>query len=411
MHGELAVRIAVLNKGGRMFSFSMRLRALPVSALILLLVGCAQIPKEELGKYSNAFEEVRGVTEILIDDFESAQKVTDQLKQVKPTGPAPRFPAKFNPQQFLSGAPRQRDIAARIAALDAVSNYNQALTGLAEGRGVESAKTTTSSLLGLAGMFAPQLKLAEGLVGSVVAAVERARTQAEFVRAYRLAVVDASCPPTQSTGAPGPQPAVAAGGAVSLATESVARCGPIIPAIFAYLMEDTRTYYETRVAFTNARRAQIRQPVRILGRQIDQLTGNFAAPSDAAFANEYGTLAAEYQQLMAQFVPTESFSFGAGKQPYDKNTHAQLTALMAALKVVGEQEQKLVDDLNAYHARLIDYVRLLDRTQSHLNDIGVALERPVNVDALAGRIAGVGAELRRNGADLQGAFLKLLVNE
>ncbi|MBE0623317.1 MAG: hypothetical protein IH606_00770 [Burkholderiales bacterium] len=396
-----------------MLSLSIRLCPLPAIALIVLLSGCAQIPKEEFGKYSDTFEQVRGVTEILIDDFENAQKV---VKRTRGTASATRFAPTFDPQQLLSAARRPPDIAARIAALDAVSNYNQALLALAEGRGVDSAKALTGGLFGLAASFAPQVKLVDGLVTSVIAAVERARTQAEFVRAYRLAVSDASCGPAAVQAAADsarPTSETAGTSAAAPSTTGIAqRCGPIIPAIFAYLMEDTRNYYDARVALSNYRRAQATQSVRILEMQIERLTGSHALPADPAVSTQYQALAAEYRQLTAQLGdPTQPRNFGVGNQPYENTTHTELKALLASLRVVGEQEQKIVNDLNAYYARLTEYLRLLDRTQSYLNEVGAALEQPVNLNALTGQIINAGAALRRDGSDLQGAFLKLLGND
>ena len=353
--------------------------------------------------------EKRIFTETLIDDYDTARKAAKRAKE--PT-PQARFPSTFEPEQFLSAARRSDDIAARRAALEALSSYNQALAGLAEGRGVESAKATASSFVGLAAVFAPALGIAAPLVATVAGAVERARTQAEFVRAYREATSpDPSCAGSaaQPTSTADSIARVASG--TSPSTSKPLSCGPLLSAIFSFLIADTRTYYEQRVVLANVRREQVKQPTtRLLSRRINELTGRHAPPvAGAPETAEYLALAAEYRQLSVQLIdPKQPESFGSGKLPYDSAAHAELRGVVAGLRQIGEQEQKIVDELKAYYARLGDYVRLLEQTQSYLDAVGAALAQPENVDKLAGRIVELGSAVRRDGGDLRGAFLKLL---
>jgi hypothetical protein len=368
--------------------------------LLVMMSGCAQLPVEEVRRYSGAFEQVRGVTETLIEDFDNARK---EVNRQRVAVAAPRFPATFDPNTFLVAAKRSEDVAARYAALDAVSKYNQALVALADGRGIESAKAAVGSVLGSAAVFLPQIGVAAPIVSAVIVAVERARTQTEFVRAYReVTHPDPAC--AQST--PSAKPGVVVGGVAN-----AAQCGPLIKAIFAILIADTTQYYDQHVTFALRRSDQIKQPgARTLSRSINTLTARYAPPAPGSpLASEYLTLAAEYQRITAQFDPTEPQSFRAGKETYDVDAQNELRGLIAGLREIGRQEQKIIDDLNTYHARLIDYVRLLEQTYAYLDAVGEALERPADVDALAGKVVELGSTLRRDGGDLRGAFLKLLV--
>lgn len=387
-----------------------RRRAYLGAALLTLLAAaaCAPLPIEPARSYTNAFEQVRNVTEILLTDFENAQKAVGATpgKTV-----AQRFPASFEPQEYLSGARGNSDVAARRAALEAVSRYNEALLGLAEGRSVQSAKVTVAGLVSLAAMFNPTIGIAGGLASEVAGAVERARTRAEFVAAYRQAVSDDLCAPPVVGSAQVPKPAPSAATDTAAATK-LPSCGPIIPAIFVFLIEDTRNYYQARVVLAEQEMAASNRNIRTLLREIEDLTGGRAAPAPgSAQAAEYQTMAADYQRLTAQLLgPDGSRSFRSGSQTYDQGTHAALTIAMTALRRAGDQDKKVVDDLNAYHARLGDYVRLLDRTQTYLADIGTALSQPIDVDAATARLVDVGIGLRRDSIDLQGAFLKLLAS-
>jgi hypothetical protein len=164
------------------------------------------------------------------------------------------------------------------------------------------------------------------------------------------------------------------------------------------------------VVVAGRRSEQVKQPqTRLLSRSINTLTARYAPPAAGSpLLSDYLALAAEYRRLSTQLNPAEPQSFGAGAQPYDSNANDELRGLVTALRAIGQQEQKIVDDLNAFHAHLVDYVRLLEQTDKYLDAVGEALERPADVDALAAQILDLGSTIRRDGGDLRGAFLKIL---
>lgn len=384
---------------------------LRAGVMLLAIGGCAQLPVEEVKRYSASYEQVRAVSETLIEDYAKAR--TASKPPASPTtGVPPRFPATFDPNDHLAGAKRSDAISARLAALDAVSKYNQALVALADGRGVESAKATVGTVVGgVASLLS--IGIATPVVTAVFGAIEKVRTQAEFVKAYRevrspdpaciSAAQDTSQAKVTIDGKELPVPKLDN-------VRDAPQCGPFIKSIFAVLIADTANYYDQRVVLAGRRSDDVKEPgTRLLSRSINTVTARHAPPAvGSPLLPGYLALAAEYRQLSTQLQPKEPQSFGAGTEPYTGSANDELRGLVAGLREIAQREQKIVDDLNAFNARLGDYVRLLEQTEKYFDAVGEALERPADVDALAVKAFDFGSAIRRDGTDLRGVFLKLL---
>src|SRR5262245_16398979 len=112
-------------------------RHIPTAALALLVLfggGCTTVPKEEFKAYTEAFAEVKGATEQLLLEYDSAKRIEAEARakaeanangEKKTAQPVAPYPTSVT---ISFGASKSTDhVGARRQALEVVSNFNAAL--------------------------------------------------------------------------------------------------------------------------------------------------------------------------------------------------------------------------------------------------------------------------------------------
>jgi hypothetical protein len=111
-------------------------------ATILVLNACGVVPKREFSEYNYVFQQVREVGEKVIIDYALAKKEQAQLKKNQ-TIQLPRKNTFTSQQLTISQLPVE-DVAMRLRAWNVMASYNGALTQLIAGK---SLKVTHETLL------------------------------------------------------------------------------------------------------------------------------------------------------------------------------------------------------------------------------------------------------------------------
>jgi len=186
-----------------------------------VLSGCAEIPQQQFQVYLSAFGKARGAAEEVLADYSAAEKQLAELEaKVTPTPEnSLPYPIRYEP---ATGEQGQLDaVAVRFLALEAVSNYNDALAQLASGQSVDAAQSSIGKFAGVVGQIAvlggaslPNICPAIQALQTLVGVIEKARLAGEFRKAVR-------------DGA------------------------PVVAQIFDVLREDTRDHYGLRFALAN----------------------------------------------------------------------------------------------------------------------------------------------------------------
>lgn len=347
-------------------------------ALFIALMGCAHLPQKEVRIYVDAFAEVCKTTELLFEDYARAKAYQLSLKR---SGSKPaRLPPVFEPSAVIK---EKKTVEDRRAALGAVTRYNNMLLALSQGKSVDAVRKDLGQLGMLvdiaAGGSVPALGLIKEVATEAIALAEKARSRAEFVRAFRAAT----------------------GGEK-----------PVIPAILDFFIEDTKSYSEIRKVMISGKITSVNSKFGSLARTLFNFAKMYKAPPPGKpLAAERAHLESEYNEMNRQLNPAAKYiQFKVGDEPYDNAAHQKLENLIVPMRDLAKEEQKLVDQLNAYNARLREYVLLIEKTKGYLWEIEEALQRPPDYDLHKDKILALGVILQSEASDLRGALKSLLAN-
>jgi hypothetical protein len=152
--------------------------------LLVLLVGCASIPKRQIESYVDAYHEVAMTAELIYRDFSDRQRA-----DAAASAPAP-FSARYLdivPKNIEDTHPENTGevvSANRLRALRAGADYNEALLALASGRSAEEVRLSASRLAELLTTFTGVPAAGTALV-LVAKQLENARTRQELIAALQ----------------------------------------------------------------------------------------------------------------------------------------------------------------------------------------------------------------------------------
>jgi hypothetical protein len=355
--------------------------------LMLMMAGCATPPVQELQGYSQAFEEVRTTTYILIDDYERAVEAVQ-------SPPAVRTEAEdvFDPLLFMRPTALS-DTDMRRRAIDAVVEYNEAMLALARGSSIEAVKHTLAPLKTFLILAGPQIAASAPFVEGLMVRALKARDNAEFIRAFEEATITVTEGGVDCSGA-------------------AEHCRPIIEGIIEHLALDTALYYDARRGFVNQELSEIAQEFSDSSMPIAGYGQRFARPSgDTELGRHLLHLESEYHDLSRRITPDADsvrLISGAGTQAADATTLAAIDALMVPLRDLAERALVARGSLQSYYDALAAYVRLLQRTIDLLHQTQAAAERPRDAFAIAEILGEIGMDVERDGIDAREALLRAI---
>lgn len=331
---------------------------------ICLLTGCAAlqpVPTKDLGVFKQSLAETRVVGEQVLQTFSKAARETKAWEKAnKDAANKLPYPTAFNALEILKTDQEPDHVAVRLLAFETLERYTDLLVTLAEGKSVEQVQDsaeqlrvnlqTITGLLNLAPV--PGLAAAGNLIQTLAGALERARIRQEFI-------------------------------------DAVKEGEPVASKILDFLIMDTtdsddaKGYYTIVLAIEEIKRGKLRRKISEAGGSIIRIVNDHEAPTDSELIPG---LQERMDVVLASFTPPPNpdelpILKSEGTAQFSNLAQSQVMTEMDAMEAFNRDKSKIMEGLNAYHALLSTYVRLLSKTKINLKQLSMAIDRPVDVQA------------------------------
>ena len=262
-------------------------------------------------------------------------------------------------------------VVVRLLAFDTVARYTDLLVALAEGKSIAQVQTSADQLRSNLGVVAgllgsapiPGLAAVGPLIKTLSGALEQARTRQEF----RTAVKEGK---------------------------------PVVSTILAFLIDDTTGpdeasgYYAAVFALENEKRLKLRRQISDAVGSVIRIVGDHARPTDPDLLPD---LAGRIKAVLSTLVPPLDAPtlVAGGRTSFSNLAQSQVMTEADRMEAANRERLRIVAGVNAYHALLATYVRLLSETDSNLHQLVLALDRPVDVRAAFESTLGLALQARR----------------
>ena len=319
------------------------------SMLAFLVVGCAEIPTQELSQYRNAFVSVQNASEDILIDFGEAIAAAEE-RQAAAAGPPPR-PQGLVSASLNDASVKQPDaVEVRRTALRTIDKFNNVLTTLAEGKSVDAMQTAAGGFVEAAGKFVtatagnavPGLSAISGLVKTLIGQFEKARLREEFEKAVRAGA-------------------------------------PTIDKMLVALIDERIDHLTLRAAETNLRNVDLISEITSGASSVRNLYKSFSAPPSndpmQVTENALNKTLKPIEKALSFNLPitlvygTGMPAFGEAQRIIAEQTIAQMRERVAAFESNVRAFEALTSALNSYGA-------MLEKTRTALFLLVESLDKP-----------------------------------
>ena len=326
---------------------------------IFMTAGCAHVPVSETTQYADAFRDVAAVTRDLIDDYAAACDAV--AAQDTPPARVPiAYPLQFDPNAAKTAETVPPALAGLENALRAVEEYNATLLDIANGgndANLAARATGISNYIDQFNILPAGIPIAN-IAHEVLVMLSRAKSVKEF----------------EST---------------------VATAKPLIDQILQHLADSTSDFYRVRVGVIGATITDTEFQQETALHSIDDLAGRYALPAAGTeLALRRARLDSEVALLRATIAPDiAGRPLPVGLSPYDAETQARIEEQVGVLRGLCAERRSRAEELVAYHARLGEYVRLLDETKLYFDALARTTD-PKEIAAHGHAVSTHAGELR-----------------
>ena len=373
-----AVHVFTCDKRGTDQMPLIRIGQLAFCALLLTIISaCSEVPQQELTTYVDAYNQARSASEQVLTDLVASRekiKAYQAEKAARETQPVTTRGVYVPPTMRASGSGPDA-IAVRLAALALVSQYNDILVVIAEGKRVEalqakvqSAAGTATKLLSLAGTAVPGAGALTGLLQMIASEAQKYADREAFAKAIK-------------NGA------------------------PLIKQIVQFLIDETPLIVQVHEGVWDAESAPLRGQASRVVRSILAEVKQYGPPAlDSPEEARVATIEAILTKQMTQIQPrTVTLNFD-GQAPVTAQELGQLEAglpqVEAAVRAFVENRQKSP----ALRALMDQYVNTLSTTQNALDNVSLALDRPVDFTRIAVELLETAISIKQQYATYKAAL-------
>ena len=346
-------------------------------ALVLATVsGCAEIPRQELTTYVEAYSQARSASEQVLTDLVASRERIESYRAEEAAGDA-RSETRddYVPPTKRGSASGTDAITVRLAALALVSEYNSILVAIAEGNGmdtlrgkVQGAVESSTSLLSLMGTTVPGAGALTGLLQTVASEAQRHMDRQAFAHAMR-------------DGA------------------------PLVKEILQSLIDETPLIVRVHEGIWDAESASLEGQAFSVVRAIRAEARRHGPPaSDSPEEARVAELEAKLSEQLDHFGRDDVTLRFAGTAPVTSEVLGQLEAdlpqLEAAVQAFVESQRKSP----ALRDLMDQYVLALSTTQDALDSVSLALDRPVDFARVAAELLEAAISIKREYATYKAAL-------
>ena len=322
--------------------------------LVLLATACAEIPQQELGTYVEAYGQARSATEQVLTDLIAAREEIKANQAAAAAAKAPVRRGVYVPPTERSGASGPDAIGSRLAALALVSQYNDILVAIAEGKRVavlqakvQGAAQVATELLSLAGASFPGVGALTGLLQTIASEAQKYKDRKDFADAVRAGA-------------------------------------PLVKDILQFFIQDTPLIVAVHEGVWDAEGAPLRNQADRIARSIfAEVRQSAPPPAGSPEQKKLGAIESHLTEELSKIRPGAVTLQPAGRTPLTMATlegmDADLGSLDMAVAAYLENQRKSP----ALRALMDKYVDTLAATQAALDNVAKALDRPVDISKAA----------------------------
>lgn len=352
---------------------------------ILLLAGCFHIPKREFSQYRQTFAQVHTTAGDILLDFDQALKKAKERQAAQEQGqdaPAvrPPYPADLKAFEAKRGGEKLDDIEVRRRALQVITQYNDLLTQLAEGKSAQEVKSSASGLVNAVGKFVtiaggsgvPGLSAIATIVSTLAELVEKARTRAEFSRAVREG-------------------------------------RPVIEKIIDALIEDRRDHYGLRFDLAQEERLLILDEITIKIRLILGFVASLGpsrqdGPNVSDAEKDLNSILKPVRGEIVEYpIRLKLAPASARTPPFTEGANERTQASILEIKEQVEKYENNVKQMQALGTALDEYRKLLEGTKTALATLEKMPDKPQDISIVAEELARAAFRVKRNLETLRSA--------
>lgn len=356
-----------------------------VISTILLLAGCFHIPKREFSQYKQTFAQVHTTAGDILLDFDQALKKAKERQAAQEQGQdarpvRPPYPADLEAFEAKRGDEKLDDIEVRRRALQVITQYNDLLTQLAEGKSAQEVKSSASGLVNAVGKFVtiaggsgvPGLSAIATIVSTLAELVEKARTRAEFSRAVREG-------------------------------------RPVIEKIIDALIEDRGDHYGLRFGLAQEERLLILDEITIRIRLILGFVASLGpsrqdGPNVSDAEKDLNSILKPVRGEIVEYpIRLKLAPASARTAPFTEGADERTQASILEIKEQVEKYENNVKQMQALGRALVEYGKLLERTKTALATLEKMLDKPQDISIVAEELARAVFSVKRNLETLRSA--------
>lgn len=352
-----------------------------VISTIVLLAGCFHIPKREFSQYKQTFAQVHTTAGDILLDFDQALKKAKERQAAQEQGqdaPAvqPPYPADLKAFEAKRSGEKLDDIddiEVRRRALQVITQYNDLLTQLAEGKSAQEVKSSASGLVNAVGKFVtiaggsgvPGLSAIATIVSTLAELVEKARTRAEFSRAVREG-------------------------------------RPVIEKIIDALIEDRRDHYGLRFDLAQEERLLILDEITIRIRLILGFVASLGpsrqdGPNVSDAEKDLNSILKPVRGEIVEYpIRLRLAPASARTPPFTEGANERTQASILEIKEQVEKYENNVKQMQALGTALVEYRKLLERTKTALATLEKMPDEPQDISIVAEELARAAFSVKRN---------------
>ncbi len=326
------------------------------SMLFMLVTACAGIPQQEMGIYIDAYAQARSATERVLTDLIAAREKIETFKADKAAAENQAEPERRDyvpPTERPSGT-GQDAIGTRLAALALVSQYNDILVAIAEGKRVETlqakvqgATQAATQLLSLAGASLPGVGALTGLLQTIAGAVQKYEDRRAFA-------------------------------------EAIKEGAPLVKEILHFFIKETPEIVKVHEGIWDAQGAILLGQANRVARTILSEAKQWGPP--AAGSNDEKRVKKIETRMTEQLTRIRRGEVKldlTGANPITTQTLSRLEANLGGLETAVAAYVENQKKSPALRALMNQYVGTLATTQLALDHISEALDRPVDFSQIA----------------------------
>lgn len=333
--------------------------------------GCASVPQREFKSYSDAFAEIKSVTERLLLEYDVAKRAEAKSRPAVETASrlsAP-YPAEVNLTRIALVKVLKDPVDSRRDALKVVTGFNSVLISLAEGKKPEEVKSVTDSFIenlnNLAILISDDFKIPYvGQVGAIISTVvtklEEAESRKQFISALREAE-------------------------------------PIIQGILDLFAKDAQEIYKIKAKQADRLWTDHQDKVATLVRQMKKVAKEHSKPAGDQVDKllEIENNVRKVYDSVGLNDNSEKLST-AGNRSLDELTISQLEQTLIQANSEADKYQAVIKAQAAFHKLIISYGQLLSQTKSALTTVRLALDAPVDIHLQANELISFVFEVKRD---------------